>query len=131
MTGVQTCALPILDFDYAGMVRLMVEAFDIAKVTSGTDLDIIDGIIIPWANMLFEWGKYEDMDNMLRIGIGICEKEKHREIIPYIRKKRELYGYLLEAYQEIGDLDKCREVEKSIEEEKEGRREGVEIAAGG
>ena len=74
--------------------------------------------------MLFEWGKYEDMDNMLRIGIGICEKEKHREIIPYIRKKRELYGYLLEAYQEIGDLDKCREVEKSIEEEKEGRREG-------
>lgn len=120
-----------VDFDYAGMMRLMVEAFDIAKVTSGTDLDIIDGIIIPWANMLFEWGKYEDMDNMLRIGIGICEKEKHREIIPYIRKKRELYGYLLEAYQEIGDLDKCREVEKSIEEEKEGRREGVEIAAGG
>lgn len=120
-----------VDFDYAGMMRLMGEACKIAIAICGTDLDIIDGIIIPWANMFFEWGKYEDMDKMLRIGIGICEEEEHREIIPYIRKKRDLYRHLLEAYQKIRDLEKCREVEKSIEEEKEGRREGVEIADGG
>ena len=110
------------------MMRLMGEACKIAIAICGTDLDIIDGIIIPWANMFFEWGKYEDMDKMLRIGIGICEEEEHREIIPYIRKKRDLYRHLLEAYQKIRDLEKCGEVEKSIEEEKEGRREGVEIA---
>ncbi len=38
----------------------------------------------------------------------------------------------LEAYQKLGDLEKCRELEETIDEEKEGRREmGMEIADGG
>lgn len=38
----------------------------------------------------------------------------------------------MEAYQKLGDLEKCRELEETIDEEKEGRRKmGMEIADGG
>lgn len=59
-----------------------------------TELEYIDMIIIPYANMMAEFGNTEKAKEILLEGIQICERNP--EMIPYARKKSDLQEYLQE-----------------------------------
>lgn len=61
------------------------------------DLDLIDNIYIPCANILFECKQIDKAEELLLKAIELCEKND--EILPYIRKKVELLNYLLDVYE--------------------------------
>lgn len=90
-------------------------ADDIVGKTCATELEHIDIIVIPYANMMTELGNLEKAQELLRSGIKTCGK--YQEILPYARKKMELYQYLLEVCYYSGDEDACRKVMESMEAE--------------
>lgn len=65
--------------------------------TCETELEYIDIIVIPYANMMTEFGGLEKAKDILLSGIYICEK--YPEMLPYLRKKEELKSYLAEIEQ--------------------------------
>lgn len=85
--------------------------------TCETELEYIDIIVIPHANMLAELNNPGKAKEVLSDGIQICDK--YPEMLPYIRKKRDLYGYLLEICYYAQDREVCRKTVTCIEEESE------------
>ena len=65
--------------------------------TCETELEYIDIIVIPYANIMTEFGSLEKARDILLSGIQICEK--YPEMLPYFRKKEELNRYLAEVKQ--------------------------------
>ncbi|OUP67227.1 hypothetical protein B5F13_00385 [Drancourtella sp. An177] len=65
--------------------------------TCETELEYIDIIVIPYANIMTEFGSLEKARDILLSGIQICEK--YPEMLPYFRKKEELNRYLTEVKQ--------------------------------
>ncbi|HBA47736.1 MAG TPA: hypothetical protein DCZ91_08035 [Lachnospiraceae bacterium] len=106
-----------MDEDYESMMRVMADAEKVSRATSHTDLRIISSIVRPWSNMLYEFGRYEEAAEKLKEGIRMCGKEEYRGVIPYIRKKVDLYACLLDVYYLSGNFEKCREVIGVIDEE--------------
>ena len=98
---------------YKGMSEFAGEAYKIGKETFKTGLDIIDKYIIPVANMLVEWKKYEESVEWLLLGIRACEETP--DTISYARKKMDLLSYMLDVYYEADDIRKCREIVEQIE----------------
>ena len=86
----------------------MAKAREIFTKTAPTDLDEIDCISIPCADMYCLWECYARSAKLLMEAIEICEKNE--PVIPYIRKKLELFGYLLDVCYEWGKYDLCRAV---------------------
>lgn len=113
----------LVDGDYEGMMHFMENADEIVGLTVGTDLSIIDDSILPWSHMLYEFGRYEESASKLKAGIQLCEREEHRGMIPYVRKKMDLYACLLDVYYMSGDFVSCREVLGIIDAENEANRE--------
>lgn len=112
-----------MDRDYESMMRVMEDAAEIGRYLSRTGLSIITSILRPWAIMLFDLEKYDEAAEKLKEGIRICEKDEYRSVIPYIRKKVDLYACLLDAYYLMKDFGKCREVIGVIDEENLRNRE--------
>lgn len=77
------------------MIDFVCKADGISKSTAVSELDRIDNVLIPFANMLFELGEVESAEEQLYIAIHICEKYKS---MPYMRKKADLYECLLDIY---------------------------------
>lgn len=96
---------------------------EIAQNILDSDLSIIDQLFIPWASMLFEFKEYEKAAEKFKEGIRLCEKDAYKSVVPYIRKKVDLYTCLLDAYYLKGDFEKCREVLGVIDEENWRNRE--------
>lgn len=88
--------------------EFMTKAKEIFTKTAPTDLDEIDCITIPCADMYCLWECYAQSAKLLMEAIQICEKNE--PVVPYIRKKAELYGYLLDVCAEWGKFDLCRAV---------------------
>lgn len=72
------------------------QAYDIGTKICENDLDIIDNLFVPIANILLENGKEETSADWLMSGIKLCDEND--EMLPFIRKKMELYTYLLDSY---------------------------------
>ena len=71
-------------------------ACKIGKAAYNSKLDYIDYCIIPYANILLEWGAYEDASIWITKAIQICEEQEG--VMPYIRKKKELYKCMKDIY---------------------------------
>jgi serine/threonine protein kinase len=101
--------------DYLSAVKSMQKALDIPSQTSATDLDAIDNVITPCANILLEWEQFEASAEQIVDGIHLCEK--FETVVPYVRKKMELYGYCLDVYHKAQDYERCREIIEKIDHE--------------
>jgi len=82
-----------------------------------SELDNIDYFIIPAANMMCELNEPISALNWLKEGIKLCETNS--ELIPYARKKLDLFSYQLDVYYHNGDMDGCRQILQLIDEENE------------
>lgn len=107
--------------DYKRTIEFIQEAYEMAKNTTSTELDDIDFIIVPCANMMVEWEKHDDAATWLKIGIKICNS--HESSLPYIRKKMDLFSYLLDVYYFDQDKDNCFITMKQIDKENEINKE--------
>ena len=96
---------------------------EIAQNILYSDLSMIDQLFIPWAGMHLEFAEYEKAAEKLTEGIRLCEKAAYKSVVPYIRKKVDLYTSLLDTYYMKGDFVKCREVLGVIDEENRRNRE--------
>lgn len=103
--------------DYECMTLAMTAADEIARVTADSDLAVVDEVFYPWAEMLCEFGKYEEAAEKVKEGIEICGKVAYHGVVPYIRRKVDLYAFLLDVYYLSGNFEKCREVIGVIDEE--------------
>lgn len=103
--------------DYKRTIEFIQEAYGMAKNTTSTELDDIDYIIVPCANMMVEWDKHDDAATWLKIGIKICNS--HEGSLPYIRKKMDLFSYLLDVYYFDEDKDNCFITSEQIDKENE------------
>ena len=88
---------------YENTVRFTQAAYDTAKDASTTDLNDIDDIIVPCANIMAEWGDNDEAVRWLNIGVEVCQY--HKDSLPYIRKKMNLYKYLLDVYRISGNRE--------------------------
>lgn len=91
----------------------MAKASEISARSSPTDLDEIDCITIPCADMYCLWECYDRSAKLILDAVDICERNE--PVIPYIRKKLELYGYLLDVCCEWGRFDLCMAIISEID----------------
>ena len=91
-------------------------AYEIEKEISTSDLESIDNSYVPFANMCIEFGWTSDAVGLLEDAIKLCEKDAHLNVIPYIRKRAELYSHLLEIYYFEKDIANGRNVLAIIDE---------------
>ncbi len=75
-------------------LNFMKKAGKLSEQMKITELDQIDEILLPCANMFCEFADYERAAKLLRKGIEMCEK--YTNVIPYERKKKQLYQCLLD-----------------------------------
>lgn len=90
------------------------KAEEISKRITTNDLDEIDNMIIPCADMMCIWERYSYSAEFLMDGIKICEQKE--TTIPYIRKKMELYRCLLDVCYEWGKQELCRRIVAEIDD---------------
>lgn len=100
------------EFDRA--VENMEHAAAIAEKTAPTDLDKIDNITIPCADILCNWEEYEGAAQLLENAIELCAQKG--EIIPWLRKRMELYRCLIDVYYDLGHMEQCRAILRLIDE---------------
>lgn len=101
--------------DYKRMEASMRKACEIADKRKVSELDRIDFIMVPYADMLLIWKKAEPAEKRLMKGIDCCNQYPYS--LPFIRKKMELYSYLLDVYLEERDFARCRDVIEIIDRE--------------
>ncbi|MCD8148737.1 MAG: hypothetical protein LUE92_04045, partial [Clostridiales bacterium] len=89
------------------------KASEISRAITHTDLDEIDNMIIPRADMMLIWQQYSLSARLLSDGIQSCEQND--SVIPYIRKKMELYRCLLDVCYEWDQYDLCRQIIAEID----------------
>ena len=90
------------------------KAEEISKRITPTDLDEIDNMIIPCADMMCLWKRYSYSAEFLMDGIKICEQKE--TAVPYIRKKMELYRCLLDVCYGWDKRDLCRRIVAEIDD---------------
>lgn len=110
----------LVEPDYNKAERFLNQSFEIEKkFVEG--LDIIDEIIIPYANIYIEWKKCIKSASIIKSGIKICEA--YDGVIPYIRKKMDLYGCLLDICYVAGDFSECRKIIAYIDDANKANRD--------
>lgn len=100
--------------DFADTLIFISKANEISKRITPTELDEIDNMIIPSADMMCIWERYSFAAKLLMDGIRFCEKND--SVVPYIRKKMELYRCLLDVCVEWEKYDLCRQIVAEIDE---------------
>ena len=97
------CALTLawyhtyVDEDLERTLSCLKKAWQAEQKVCSNDLDLIDDVLRPSANILLEWDEIDACVQLLQDGIQRCER--HPGVVPYLRKKLELYGYLLDVCQ--------------------------------
>ena len=74
------------------MMEAVLQAWQAGSKSYENELDLIDCILVPIANILFESGKEEEAKRCLEYGIRLCNNKA--EICPFVRKKEALEGYV-------------------------------------
>ena len=90
------------------------KANEISNRITPTDLDEIDNMVIPSADMMCIWKRYAYSAQLLMDGVKACEKSD--SVVPYIRKKMELYRCLLDVCFEWDKRDLCKAIIAEIDE---------------
>jgi hypothetical protein len=90
-------------------------ADDLAEKIIPTDMEKIDRIIIPCANVFFELGNYKNALELLFKGTRFCHV--HPAFESYARKKQELCDHIWEVGIEAQSYDWCLNIIKLIEAE--------------
>lgn len=88
--------------------EFMTKSKEIFTKTALTDLDEIDCITIPCADMYCLWECYAHSAKLLMEAVEICEKNE--PVVPYIRKEAELYCCLLDVCAGWGKFDLCKAI---------------------
>ena len=99
---------------FTDTLAYLSKAEEISKRITPTDLDEIDNMIIPCADMMCIWERYSYSAEFLMDGIKICEHKE--DSVPYIRKKMELYRCLLDMCYEWGKQELCRSIIAEIDD---------------
>ncbi|MGM9941884.1 MAG: hypothetical protein ACI32N_07850 [Bulleidia sp.] len=73
-----------------------------------SDIDMIEDIISPTANILFEWGQHREASLWLLLGCAVCEK--HWDLPAYVKKQTELLSHLLEVCYDCYDMETCTKI---------------------
>lgn len=103
------------------------KANEISNRITPTDLDEIDNMIIPSADMMCIWERYSYSAQLLMDGIKACEKND--SVVPYIRKKMELYRCLLDVCFEWRKHNLCKAIVAEIDKSNQKYRSvGVYVA---
>lgn len=112
-----TCAwyYTYVEIDYDHVIQYVKQAYEVERVISENDLDFIDNLLVPSANVLFESILCEEAEMCLLQGIQICEK--YQDMLPYQRKKHELYTYLLDVYELTDNKMKYQEIIDKINQD--------------
>ena len=100
---------------------LTEQAERIARQVFPTDLEIIDIIHIPTANMWFYHNDMSAAAGKLEEAVEICRK--YPDMLPYIDKQAELLNCLLDVYAELQDYARCRELIEEIDRINDAYRE--------
>lgn len=90
------------------------KANEISNRITPTDLDEIDNMVIPSADMMCIWERHSYSAQLLMDGIKACEKND--SIVPYVRKKMELYRCLLDICFAWEKRDLCKAIVAEIDE---------------
>lgn len=98
-------------------LSFMEKAKAISDMTAPTDLDEIDSMMVPCADILCNWQEYSLAANLLTEAIRICEKNS--TVVPYMRKKLDLYTYLLDVCFEWNKPELCKEIIDEIHQHNE------------
>ena len=93
--------------DYEKMMKNVILADRISSKTSTSDLQVIDEIYVPCADMLCVFEKYDSALIWLDCSIKLCESKLN--IPQYVRKKLELHSHKVDVYDIMEDYTKCKE----------------------
>ncbi len=105
-----------IDFNRDNAVKYVNKAFLLAKEVFENKLEFIDNSIIPAANVLYEIGYSKQAKELIIKGIKICDKNK--DIIPYMRRRNDLYNYLLDIYSIEGNKTEYEQIKSICDNEK-------------
>ena len=75
-------------------------------------IEIIDQIIIPAADMLLELEDEKGSETLLHHALSICAQLE--QLLPYQRRRNDLYKCLLDVYIQMGDREKARKMEQIL-----------------
>lgn len=106
-----------IELDFEKSFSFMKRAEKLAKEVFSNDLDLIDNAFVPCANIFLEHGRFDQSADMLYKGIDICKR--YEDIIPYVRKKMDLYDHLLDIYKIKGNSADYQKILMLIDSEKE------------
>lgn len=98
----------------ARMAEAVAKARETARYVCLTDLDLIDKITIPCADMFLTAGNPQKAAEQIGDGIRVCEK--HGDVLPYMRKKTDLMFCALDIFCCAGDLAGGRSMIRQIDE---------------
>ena len=93
--------------DNEKILEYISRAYDVGIKIYENELDIVDSLLVPAANIFLESRNEEMAVKWLMSGIGLCDEKE--ELIPFVRKKMELYTYLLDVYHLTGKEEKYLE----------------------
>ncbi|MDO4650899.1 MAG: hypothetical protein Q4B26_19860, partial [Eubacteriales bacterium] len=91
----------IYDESYVDAIAAWRKAKDIAQEISYPDLEKIDAILVPRAEIEVDFGHHDKSIEFLKSGIEICEK--HSDSVPYLRKKAELLDHIQDVKEIKGE----------------------------
>ena len=100
--------------DFTDTLVYISKANEISERITSSALDEIDNMVIPSANMMCLWERYSFAAELLMDSIKSCEE--NNSVIPYIRKKMELYRCLFDVCFEWKKYDLCRQIIADIDE---------------
>ena len=103
--------------DHNRVKAYIEKATEITEAICYSDLDKIDELYSPAANIYLECKSYDDAVLYLLHSVHICEK--HNEITAYRKKKLEMLSHLLRVYYEKSDFEMCELTISSIDSLKE------------
>lgn len=90
------------------------QAYEITMHIPHSDIDIIEDVLSPTANILFEWGKHKDASLWLLLAAAICER--HCDLPAYVHKQMEMLSHLLEVCYDCDDMETCIAVMEILDE---------------
>ena len=90
------------------------KAMESAGQSQMAPIEIINQIIIPAADMLLELEDEKGSEALLLHALSICGQME--QLLPYQRRRNDLYKCLLDMYIQMGDREKARKIEQIINE---------------
>ena len=115
----------LIEVNYSNAVICMNNSLKIAGKYQPQNLDFIDMWLIPCANIYAEFKDYKESAHLLKEAIALCDA--HPDVIPYMRKRIELLGYLQEVYGYAGDDEKRQGILSLIKEQNSKEVQSSEV----